>query len=65
MPSKKVQRLIESFTTSIKEEYYTLEELQEAFEQAGYDTRKYRVEYLAEELGFEKLNEAPVLISDP
>jgi hypothetical protein len=53
MPSKKVQRLIESFTTSIKEEVYTLEQLQEEFEEAGYDTHKYRVEYLAEQLGFE------------
>jgi len=56
MPNEKVQRLIESFTTSIEEEeYYTLEELQEAFEEAGYDTYKYNVEYLAEELGFERL----------
>jgi hypothetical protein len=38
-------------------ESYTLEELNEAFAQAGYDTKKYTVEYLAEQLGFRPVNE--------
>jgi hypothetical protein len=36
-------------------ESYTTEELREAFSKAGLDTRKFRVEYLAEQLGFRKI----------
>jgi hypothetical protein len=39
-------------------ESYTLAELNEAFAAAGYDTRKFRVEYLAEQLGFVRISEA-------
>jgi hypothetical protein len=38
-------------------ESYTLPELHEAFTAAGLDTNKYTTEYLAEQLGFEPLNE--------
>jgi hypothetical protein len=38
-------------------ESYTLEELNEAFALAGFNTRKYTVEYLAEQLGFRPVNE--------
>jgi hypothetical protein len=39
------------------EEAYSTEELQEAFTKAGLDTKKYTTGYLAEQLGFEPLNE--------
>jgi hypothetical protein len=38
-------------------ESYTLSELNEAFTQAGYDTGKFKTEYLAEQLGFKPLRE--------
>jgi hypothetical protein len=38
--------------TRIKEDAYTLSELNEAFEALGLNTYKYTTEYLAEELGF-------------
>jgi hypothetical protein len=38
-------------------ETYTQEDLQELFEALNLDTDKYTFEYLAEELGFEQLNE--------
>jgi hypothetical protein len=38
-------------------EAYSTEELQEAFTKAGYDTAKYTVKYLAEQLGFVPLSE--------
>lgn len=42
---------------------YTTGELKEAFARAGLDTRKFRVEYLAEQLGFRRINEAPQLVT--
>jgi hypothetical protein len=38
-------------------EIYTTQELREAFVAAGLDTHKYKVEYLAEQIGFVNLNE--------
>ena len=38
-------------------EAYTAEELQEAFTKAGLETNKYTTEYLAERLGFRRVNE--------
>jgi len=43
--------------TRIKEEVYTLEELNEAFNALRLDTEKYTTEYLAEELGFQQISE--------
>jgi hypothetical protein len=51
-------------TSSItnRNESYTISELHEAFTAAGLDTSKYTTEYLAEQLGFEPLNEKPEVV---
>jgi hypothetical protein len=60
---RKLKLLAESLAPRAREELkresesYTTEELNEAFAQAGYDTKKYTTEYLAEQLGFVPLSE--------
>jgi hypothetical protein len=53
----KIPEKLEKHVYARKGEKYTKEELKEAFEALELDTDKYTFEYLAEELGFEPLNE--------
>jgi hypothetical protein len=54
----------EDVTGSVNEAF-TLDQLEDAFSEAGLDTGKYTTEYLAEQLGFVILNEKPWTEDDP
>jgi hypothetical protein len=58
MLNKKLQALLEELIyEEVEEEIYTEEELEMVFEEMGLDTYKYTTDYLAEQMGFEILNE--------
>jgi hypothetical protein len=63
MENNNLKSLLESLSARVKpellkEEVFTLSELNEAFTAAGLDTKKYTTEYLAEQMGFIPLNES-------
>jgi hypothetical protein len=60
--NKRIRILAESISGRVPSELlrvqvYTASELNEAFNAAGLDTRKYRFEYLAEQFGFRRISE--------